>query len=300
MRVMGLKQRIVEFARRASMEVTPNDAGLLPALSAKLTPGMTIYVAHTPNASFADVVSTALELESVGLRACPHVVARRLPSARVLREGLQELSQAGVEQVLVIAGDLSAPLGPFSSSLDVLNSGALSDSGIRRVGIAGHPEGHRAIGPSRLWEALQAKQELAARQGLAMHIVTQFGFNPQVICGWDRYLVGNGITLPVHVGLCGPTSLPKLIRFAMQCGVGASLHALMKNMTAMSNVARVVTSADEMLTALVEAGVGSEIARVAQPHFFTFGGAVACARWLRAVCDGAFEMQPEGKLVVYG
>jgi methylenetetrahydrofolate reductase (NADPH) len=217
-----------------------------------------------------------------------------------LRDGLYELSQAGVEQVLVIAGDLGAPQGPFSSSLDVLNSGALSDTGIRRVGVAGHPEGHRAIGPSRLWEALRTKQEFADRHGLAMHIVTQFGFNPQVVCGWDRHLLTNGITLPVHVGLCGPTSLPKLIKFAMQCGVGASLHALMKNMTAMSNVARVVTSADEMLTALVDAGVGSDITRIVQPHFFTFGGAVSCARWLRAVCDGAFEMQPEGKLVVYG
>jgi methylenetetrahydrofolate reductase (NADPH) len=297
---MSLKQRIVEFARRASMEVTPKDVGLLPALTAKITPGTTVYVAHTPNASFGDVVATASKLESVGLRACPHVVARRLPSARVLRDGLYELSQAGVEQVLVIAGDLGAPLGPFSNSLEVLNSGALSDTGIRRVGVAGHPEGHRAIGPSRLWEALQAKQEFADRHRLAMHIVTQFGFNPQVIGGWDRHLVSNGITLPVHVGLCGPTSLPKLIKFAMHCGVGASLHALMKNMTAMSNVARVVTSADEMLTALVDAGVGSEITRIVQPHFFTFGGAVACARWLRAVCDGAFEMQPEGKLVVYG
>jgi hypothetical protein len=28
-----------------------------------------------------------------------------------------------------------------------------------------------------------------------------------------------------------------------------------------------------------------------QPHFFTFGGAVATARWIRSVSEGAFEVR---------
>jgi methylenetetrahydrofolate reductase (NADPH) len=296
-----LKRRVIDFVRGGSTELAPHDEGLLPALANKLPAGTTVYVAHTPKASLEDVVRVALKIESLGLRASPHIAARRLKSYRALRMALRELRDGGVEQVLLIAGDLEHSVGIFPSCVEVMDTGALAEAGFRRVGVAGHPEGHKAIGPTALWGALRSKQEFAERTGIQVHIVTQFGFNPQAVCTWGRHLTEHGISLPLHVGLAGPTSLPRLIKFAMHCGVAASLHSLMKSISAMSHAAQLATSPDEMLVGLIGDCAPIDVARIVQPHFYSFGGAVATARWLRAVMDGSFELRPGGgKFVMNG
>jgi methylenetetrahydrofolate reductase (NADPH) len=57
-----------------------------------------------------------------------------------------------------------------------------------------------------------------------MHLVTQFGFDASAICRRGRELRQQGIRLPVHVGMAGPAPLTKLVKYAMACGVGASLR----------------------------------------------------------------------------
>jgi hypothetical protein len=85
--------------------------------------------------------------------------------------------------------------------------------------------------------------------------------------------------------------LPKLIKFAMQCGVGASMHSLMKNMSAMANLARLASTPDEMLLGLIRGRAAYGGSRLAQPHFYAFGGTMATATWLRAVVDGSLTVQ---------
>lgn len=292
-----LKPRIIDFVRRASTEVTTHDEKMLPELAATLPKQSTVYVAHTPKAHFDDVIRVSLQVQSLGLRASPHLVARRLPSEQAVRDGLQKLCAAGVEQALLVAGDRDAPLGPYTNTLDVIASNVLAGSGLRRLGVAGHPEGHPQAITAQLWQALRIKQEFGARTGVAMHVATQFGFNPQGIHDWAAQFDAHGITLPVHSGIAGPTSLTKLMRFAMQCGVGASLQSAAKNMKAVTNVVRQATAPEDMVPALVELGAGSESARIVQPHFFTFGGAVATAKWIRSVSEGAFNVRPDGSIV---
>jgi methylenetetrahydrofolate reductase (NADPH) len=286
-----LKQRIVRFARTASTEISPHDEELLPALANRLPGGTTVYIAHTPKASLDDVVRIALKAEAVGFRASPHIVARRLESERALRNALRELRDGGVEQILLVAGDRDPPVGKFASTLEVLDTGATLDAGIMHLGVAGHPEGHKAVGPSTLWSALKHKQSFAERTGTKMHIVTQFGFNPEAVCAWDRHLAEAGISLPVHVGIAGPTPLPKLIKFAMQCGIGASMGALAKGMSALGHAAGLATSPDQMLIGLVRRCAAQSGTRLAQPHFYAFGGVMATARWMRGVIDGSFELK---------
>jgi methylenetetrahydrofolate reductase (NADPH) len=199
---------VVDFARRASTEISTHDEDLLPFLTNKLPAGMTVYVAHTPKASLEDVVRVAVKAQSLGFRASPHIVARRLATERALKDALGELSDAGVEQVLLVAGDLERPVGNFTSTLEVMDTGLLQNSGIRRVGVAGHPEGHKSIGPAALLAALRHKQEFGIRTGIKVHIVTQFGFNPDAVCAWDRHVTEAGISLPVHVGIAAPRLCP--------------------------------------------------------------------------------------------
>jgi methylenetetrahydrofolate reductase (NADPH) len=287
-----LKQRIVHLARAATVEITPADEDLVEALAGKLPAGTLVYVAHTPRVTLQDVVRVAAKVEASGLRASPHIVARRVATARSLRDAAAELADGGIERALVIAGDSSEVAGIYADTIALLESGILTDAGIRRIGVAGHPEGHPHIGPGTLWQALQAKQAYAARTGIRMHIVTQFGFDPAALCAWDRHLPEHGITLPVYVGMAGPAPLSKLIMYAMQCGVGASLRGILRNMPAMRNVAGLAASPDEMLASL--ASSCAESPRIVGPHFYSFGGAMATARWLRAVADGSFELLPEG------
>lgn len=293
-----LKRRIVAFARAASTEITPRDEGIIEALAMRLPPGTTVYVAHPPRSTLEDVVRVALKVEAAGLRASPHLVARRIVSARVLRDAAGELAEAGVDRALVVAGDADRAQPVFASALDLLESGILAGAGLRRIGIAGHPEGHPVIGPAVLWAALRAKQAFAARTGIRMHIVTQFGFDPAAIGTWVRHLGEHGISLPVFTGIAGPVPLPKLIGYAMQCGVRASLRGALQNMPAMRNVSGLTVTPEEMIVRLViDQAAGPS--PIVGPHFYSFGGAMATARWLRAVADGAFELQPEkGRFVV--
>ena len=287
-----LKSRIVEFARGASTEISTHDEDLLPALVNKLPAGMTVYVAHTPKATLDDVVRVATKVQSMGFRASPHIVARRLESERALRAALGELKEGGVEQVLFVAGDREQPV-KYTSTLEVIDTGATLDAGIMSFGVAGHPEGHRNIGPTVLMSALRHKQAFAEKTGSRVHVVTQFGFNPEAFVSWAGHLVQEGITLPVHLGIAGPTPLQKLIKFAMACGVGASLGSLMKNMSAMTNLARMKTGPDEMLVSILRGCAANPNTRIVRPHFYAFGGVVATATWLRAVMDGSFELQPD-------
>lgn len=293
-----LARRVVAFVRGASTEISTHDEALLPTLASKLPAGMPIYVAHTPRASLDEVVRVAIRAQSLGFRASPHLVARRLASERALKSALIELRDGGVEQALLVAGDVERPTGKFTSTLEVLGTGLLESSGFTRLGIAGHPEGHRSIGPTALLAALRAKQDFASRSGMKVHIVTQFGFNPDAVCAWDQHLTKEGISLPLHVGIAGPTPLPKLIKFAMHCGVGASVHSLVRNMSAMANLARLATSPDEMLLGLIRGRAAYSGSHLVQPHFYAFGGAVATASWLRAVTEGNFMVQPDGSRFV--
>ena len=294
--VPDLKQRIADFVSVASTEITPHDEPLVSALAAALPVGATVYVAHTPKSSLGDVVRVSLDLERRGLSASPHIVARRLESETMLRDALGTLRAAGVNQVLCVAGDRETPAGPFASTLDIIDSGALTDARFPRVGFAGHPEGHPAVNSPLLWDALRRKQEFADRAGIAVHIATQFGFDANAIAGWVRELNAAGIHLPVHVGIAGPTSLPKLLRFAVQCGVKTSLQTALKSPSSIGGLMGMKATPGEMAPALVRLGAGKQTSQIIKPHIFTFGGALASAQWIRAVREGRFDLLRDGSI----
>jgi methylenetetrahydrofolate reductase (NADPH) len=286
---VDLKGRIVSFMRGASTEITPSEEGRLPELARVLPAGTAVYVAHTPNARFDQVIHAALAVRRAGFLATPHIAVRRVPNAPALRAALADLRAGGIEHILLIAGDAPRPLGEFSSTLDVLETRILEDSGITRIGVAGHPEGHNSVPAASLWEALEAKQAFAARMGVSMHIVTQFGLNGGSFSPWARELARRRVHLPVRVGIAGPAPIAKLVHFAVQCGIGASVRALTRTLGASAHYGDWATSPDQHLLALLGAPVSAQIVA---PHFFAFGGALETARWIRKIAAGAFEIDP--------
>jgi len=82
------------------------------------------------------------------MRPIPHVAARSLRDAAHLDEYIGGLvSRASVEEVLCIGGGVDNPVGEFSDTMQVLETGLLQQHGIKRVGVAAHPEGNTLTAP---------------------------------------------------------------------------------------------------------------------------------------------------------
>ncbi|MBX6329037.1 MAG: methylenetetrahydrofolate reductase [Pseudolabrys sp.] len=266
------------FGRVFSIEATRPQPTEIVEMAAVLPAATPIYLTAVPTAVPDEIVTAAIALRKAGLEPVVHVAARRLPSAEVLQNLLGRLTgEADVRRLLVIGGDVE-PVGPFPDALAVIQKGRLREAGIEEIGIAAYPEGHPRISRDRLEASLDEKIASAAAQGLRVHIVTQFSFSAQHILSWLRKLRAGGISHPVRIGLAGPTSLPQLIRFAKRCGVAASLRGLTSG-TATALIGNI--GPDRIIEALAAAGALGMI----YPHYFSFGGAVATARYARRVAD---------------
>ena len=134
-------------------------------------------------------------------------------SKRSIHSSQRLNGEAGVETVLVIAGD-RAECGPFRRALDVIDNGVLRRRGIRSIGIAGYPQGHPRIGNDELNRALADKIAAAEATGLAVEIVTQFCFDAGAILDFVARVRSFGFEHRVRIGLAGPTSLTSLMRYA--------------------------------------------------------------------------------------
>ena len=272
----------------ASLEISSQDPAEIDASAGLLEPGTAVYISMPPGQTCHGTVALAARIKRAGFRPVPHVAARRIASREVLDEYLARAAgEAGVDSALVIAGDSDRASGPFDSSLALLGTGLFQRHGIVHIGVAGYPEGHPGIAASALDAALAAKKSLALRAGLDLQVVTQFCFEPEPVLSWAARMKGHG--LPARIGLAGPASLPRLLRFAALCGIGNSVRALKARPQAITRL--LVEAGPEVVVRELARRGGAPIAGV---HFFCFGGLVRTARWLRAIREGRFELTSDG------
>lgn len=264
----------------ASIEVTPGQAQSSEELPYLFPPGTHVYLTDIGTDTPEVLAAAAKRVRELGYEPVPHVAARRLPSRDVLAERVERLSgEAGVRDVLVIGGGLDKPAGPFTSTMDVLDTGLLDAKGIRRIGVAGHPEGSPDFDELAAIEALRTKREFAQRTDADLRIVTQFGFDSPGMIAWANSLAAHGVDLPVHMGVAGPATLKTLMKFAALCGVGASVSFLKRNALRLASLA--TTQSPEGVVAPIEAqwraSPGDPIAKI---HVFPFGGLSKASAWL--------------------
>jgi methylenetetrahydrofolate reductase (NADPH) len=286
----ALKSALRTFVATGSTEVTTRDESKLAEFARDIPVGYRVYVAHTPTASLDDVVRVALRLQSLGLVPTPHIVARRIADCGQLRRALDTLVAHDVRRILLIAGDRAESQGPYSDTLQILDSRVTVEAGITHVGIAGHPEGHPGVPEDVLWRSLARKQGFGQATGTDVYIATQFGFDTRSVSGWEQEMAARGIVLPIHAGVAGPTPFNRLLRYAMHCGVGASLKAVSRNLMSFSRLPHLATQADQMVLGVLRAKQQNPVSRIFAPHFFAFGGVLETARWLRAIVEGSFEL----------
>jgi len=280
---------IADFVRGFSIEATRPTAEEIAVLAAVAPKGTRVYVSAVPTRPAQEALDSAAKLKAAGFNPVPHVAARQFASAAALDRFLAQLTEeAGVERILIIAGDRDRPAGDYRSALEVIDGGLLQRRSINEIGIAGYPEGHPRIPQQDLDRALIDKIAAAEATGIKVHIVTQFCFDAAAVLHWIRRLRDFGLEHPVRVGLAGPTSLPALLRYARRCGVRASIESLARQ----SGLARqlfAMTAPDALVQALAQARSDRHLGAV-KPHFFAFGGLAATARWAAAVAEGRITL----------
>jgi methylenetetrahydrofolate reductase (NADPH) len=288
------REQIVGLLRDHSIEVPARAGGDLERSLEAVPPGTDVYISVLATTTPADMVAIAARLGNAGFNPVPHVAARHLASRAQLDDYLARAAgEAGVRQALLIGGDIAQPRGPFDSALQVLETGLFEKHGFRRLGIGGHPEGSPKIAAAALDEALVAKDELARHSDLALHIVTQFCFDAAPILAWAARTRHLGIRLPIRIGLAGPASIKTLLKFALTCGVGASIKALGSHTTMITRL--LSDNGPEPIIAEAARHVAAGNAGgIAGLHFFPFGGVERTARWARSIAEGKFTLNPNG------
>lgn len=270
--------RVGDLMRGFSVEATMPNRSEIEALLGVLRPGTAIYLSAPPSRSLRRLIEAAGEVRAAGFVPVPHIAARAFASVEAFDDVMARLTgEAGVDRALVIAGDRD-PAGPFADALALIRSDVLQRRGIREIGIAAYPDGHPGIADHVLTAALGDKLEAALVRGLGVHIVTQFCFDPEQILAWLRRIRYSRIAVPVRIGIAGPASMRSLLRYALRCGVRASLRGMLD-----PRAAQLVgdVAPDMIVHALGEAQSLLNLEPLAV-HVFSFGGLASTARWATA------------------
>ncbi|MBB6356470.1 methylenetetrahydrofolate reductase [Aminobacter aganoensis] len=259
----------VELSPQQALKFTP-DVKVLPL-------GTRIFLTHLSSAALPVQVEAAARLQAMGYSPVPHLAARNFVSVAEFVEHLAAHGRNGISQALFLGGNPLISTGPLTEAAMLLSHPAMAQSSIRTAFIGGYPEGHSAIAPDVLGDALKRKLARCAELGIKPHIVSQFAFDGEVMAAWARRLQSEHPGLAVRIGLAGVTSLPQLIKFAAMCGVGPSLAALKRSGTGLFNVLSDRDPADLIET--IEAAYPKPAGPL-DIHFFPFGGWQKTSDWL--------------------
>ena len=288
-------QQIINATSGWSIEITPKVASKINSFRNKLPPKTTVNVTFLPGEDPMETVKVAERLNNDGMNAVPHISARSLVDQKQLDNLLYEfVTRASVDEVLVIGGGVSKPLGEFPDSMSILRTGLLQKYNISKVGVAGHPEGSPDINVVKLESALQAKNDFSLKEGIDLYIETQFCFDPTTVLNWEKNLRNNGINIPIRIGIPGPASIKTLFKFAKLVGIGNSMRFLTKQAHKISKLLT-IQSPDNLLSGL-SAGMASDPdCLIENFHFYPFGGFLKTVEYADSIVTGNFSIRSNGE-----
>lgn len=269
------------FLKGYSIEVMPRTAEKVEDFRALLPKGTRVYIAHIDGTPIEDMVATAKRIGAEGFDVMPHFPARIIKDKATLVDWVGRYKDVGVNQGLLLAGGVANPVGDYATSMQLLESGAFTD--FTRLNVAGHPEGNKDIDPDgsdrMVMEAARWKSAFAERTDAKIAMATQFCFEADPVIAWVDRLAAEGIELPVHIGVAGPAKLQTLIKFAISCGVGASLRVLQKRAMDVTKLL-LPYEPTEFVAALAAHKAKNPAFGIEQVHFFPLGGIKTNAQWV--------------------
>ena len=280
-----------DFISGYSIEVVPNSAAKIESFAEILPASTRVYIAHLENENIATMVATAKRIHQEGFTVMPHIPARIIKDHSMLNDWIKMYkNEAGVNEALLLAGGSNKPIGDFESSIQLIETGLFDKANFRRLHIAGHPEGSKDIDPEggikNVSEALSWKQEFSKRTDANMAIATQFCFDAKVVKKWADGIKRDGIDIPVHIGIAGPAKLQTLLKFSVECGIGASMKILTKRAKDLTKLL-LPYKPTEMIRDLSEYKNKDPSLNIEQVHFFPIGGIKQTVDWLEEVNSGS-------------
>ncbi len=283
---LGAAEATSSFLRLASVEITPKQIEKLPLLKDKLAPGSRVFVALIDAADLPGQIEAVRQLKAAGFAPVPHVPARFVKDEADLRARIKALAEAGSDTMLVLGGGAPEPVGAYDSAIQLMQTGVFQANGVKRLGLAGHPEGNPDItkihGEAALLKALKEKQAYLKANGLEGFIATQFLFEAEPVADWARTLRAEGIALPIYVGVPGPATIKTLVKYAAMCGVGNSARFIKKQALNITKLLTVNTP-DDFASGLARLHYGRPELNVAGPHLYPFGGFDKLFDWMGKV-----------------
>ncbi|EKD59636.1 MAG: hypothetical protein ACD_54C01226G0002 [uncultured bacterium] len=270
------------FLKGYSIEVMPRTAEKVEDFRALLPKGTRVYIAHIEGTPIEDMVATAKRIAGEGFDVMPHFPARIIPDKATLADWIARYKgEANVKQALLLGGGVNTPAGDYDSSMQLIESGLFD--GFDRLHVAGHPEGNKDIdkdgGDAIVMQALKWKQAFSERSDAKMAIATQFCFEADPVIAWANKLAEAGVHLPIHIGVAGPAKLQTLIKFAISCGVGASLRVLQKRAMDVTKLL-LPYEPTEFVSGLAAHKAANPAFGIEQVHFFPLGGIKTNAAWV--------------------
>jgi methylenetetrahydrofolate reductase (NADPH) len=261
-----------------SLEVGAKDIAALTAAAPRILPASTISIPYLPREDNDARLAAVLAVRKLGFEPMPHFSARRIASLAEFESFVKRaVAEAGVERCFVIAGDPSTPMGPFPDSAALIETGVFERSGIKVIGVGGHPEGHPVMSKAEQWDVLERKCHSIVQRGMTPLIVTQFAFDADIVLTWLKALRVRGIDHPVRVGVPGPANIAVLARYAALCGVSACASMWSKYGVSIGKLFG--TAGPDLFVDRLATGLTAAHGKVSL-HFFPFGGIAQSVMWV--------------------
>lgn len=272
------------FLNGFSIEVTPRAIAKIENLSELIPSGTLFYIAHIEGTPIEDMVQTAKRINEQGYPTMPHFPARIIKDKDTLKDWISRYqNEANVENALLLAGGANKPYGDYDSSMHLIESELFDLAGFKKLHIAGHPEGNKDIDPDgstiNVNKALSWKNEFRNRTDADMAITTQFCFDSKTVINWANDIKNKGIDIPIHIGIAGPAKLQTLLRYSIECGVGASIKILQKRALDLTKLL-LPYKPTSILSELAEYKLNNPDFNIEKVHFFPLGGVKQVSKFI--------------------
>ena len=281
-------EAIKKFLDGFSVEVTPKAASKIENFEDYIPSGTLVYIAHIEGTPIEEMVATAKKINDQGFCAMPHFPARIIKDKNVLEDWISRYkNEANVSNALLIAGGANKPYGEYDSSIQLIESELFDRADFNNLHIAGHPEGSMDIDPdgstTNVDQALSWKNEFSKRTDANMAITTQFSFDASSVISWANNIKEAGIDIPVHIGIAGPAKLQTLLRYSIECGVGASIKIIQKRAMDLTKLL-LPYKPTNIITELATYKANNPSFNIEKVHFFPLGGIKQVSDFVKEAC----------------
>ncbi|MCZ6567021.1 MAG: methylenetetrahydrofolate reductase [Actinobacteria bacterium] len=232
----------------------------------------TVTITASPAKGIEATLEYATKLAQRGFDVVPHIAARSVADGAHLSRILDTIADADIGRIFVVGGD-STDAGDFPDGLSLIQAIESLDYPLPEIGVAAYPDGHPFISHEVLRQALKDKQPYAS------YMTTQICFDPVIISNWIADVRSDGITLPIHLGMPGVGSIPKLISIAAKIGVGDSARFLSRHRGLLGRLTRQSTYSPDRLAMGLSQVIADPTADIEVVHFYTFNQVESSEAW---------------------